>query len=39
MTDNTREHDTETGDGTFSSPPCYMHEIDPTYAGLIVDVR
>jgi 5-formyltetrahydrofolate cyclo-ligase len=25
--------------GTFASLPCYMHEIDPVYAGLIVDHR
>lgn len=23
--------------GSFSSPPCFMHEIDPTYVGLNVD--
>jgi hypothetical protein len=32
MADNNREHDEEIADGTFASPPCYMHEIDPTYA-------
>jgi 5,10-methenyltetrahydrofolate synthetase len=32
----TDKHDHETG-GTdsFSSPPCYMHEIDPAYGGLV----
>jgi 5,10-methenyltetrahydrofolate synthetase len=23
--------------GTYSSPPCFMHELDPTYAGLMTD--
>jgi 5,10-methenyltetrahydrofolate synthetase len=39
MAGNNREHEKETADGTFSSPPCYMHEIDPAYAGLIIDHR
>lgn len=28
--------DDETGEtGSFASPPCYMHEIDPAYGGLV----
>lgn len=23
--------------GTFASPPCLMHELDPTFAGLVID--
>ncbi len=26
-------------DGTFASPPCYLHELDPAYGGLGVDCR
>jgi 5,10-methenyltetrahydrofolate synthetase len=37
MADDKAERDEETADGTFASPPCYMHEIDPAYAGLVVD--
>ena len=39
MADNSAERDEETADGTFASPPCYMHEIDPAYAGLVGDRR
>jgi 5,10-methenyltetrahydrofolate synthetase len=39
MADNETERAEEMADGTFSSPPCYMHEIDPAYAGLVVDSR
>jgi len=39
MAANNREHDKETAHATFSSPPCYMHEIDPAYTGLIIDAR
>src|SRR6476646_8140490 len=35
MADNNTERDEEMAD--VSSPPCYMHEIDPAYAGLVVD--
>lgn len=27
----------DAGSGEFSSPPCYMHELDPSYAGLSLD--
>jgi len=27
----------DAGGGEFSSPPCYMHELDPLYAGLTTD--
>ena len=37
MADNNTERDEEMADGAFSSPPCYMHEIDPAYAGLVAD--
>jgi 5,10-methenyltetrahydrofolate synthetase len=37
MADKSAKLDEETADGTFASPPCYMHEIDPAYAGLVVD--
>jgi hypothetical protein len=37
MADKDAERDEEPADGTFASPPCYMHEIDPAYAGLVVD--
>jgi hypothetical protein len=39
MADNNHEREEEIADGTFASPPCYMHEIDPNYAGLTVDPR
>jgi 5,10-methenyltetrahydrofolate synthetase len=39
MATNDAERDEDTADGTFASPPCYMHEIDPAYAGLVVDPR
>ena len=35
MADNAAKPDEEVVDGTFASPPCYMHEIDPAYAGLV----
>jgi 5-formyltetrahydrofolate cyclo-ligase len=31
------EPEEETAVGAFASPPCYMREIDPAYAGLIID--
>ncbi len=32
------KNDEDTTDGgTFSSPPCFMHEIDPAYFGLVMD--
>ncbi len=39
MATNNADRDEDTADGTFASPPCYMHEIDPAYAGLVVDAR
>lgn len=30
-----RDDDTSGGTGSFASPPCYMHEIDPAYGGLV----
>jgi 5,10-methenyltetrahydrofolate synthetase len=37
MADDVVDPEETTADGTFASPPCYLHEIDPAYAGLIVD--
>src|SRR5581483_9571489 len=39
MATNNADRDEDTADGTFASPPCYMHEIDPAYAGLVIDPR
>jgi hypothetical protein len=33
------ERHEDTADGTFASPCCYMHEIDPGYACPVVDPR
>jgi 5,10-methenyltetrahydrofolate synthetase len=30
-----RDDDEAGGTGSFASPPCYMHEIDPAYGGLV----
>jgi 5-formyltetrahydrofolate cyclo-ligase len=37
MASDSVEPEEETAVGAFASPPCYMQEIDPAYAGLIID--
>lgn len=31
---NADDEDEEETGGTFASPPCFMHELDPAYLGL-----
>jgi 5-formyltetrahydrofolate cyclo-ligase len=37
MVEDIVEPGEETADGAFASPPCYLHEIDSAYTGLIID--
>jgi 5,10-methenyltetrahydrofolate synthetase len=37
MADKRIKGDDDLAEGTFASPPCYMHELDPTYAGSVAD--
>lgn len=39
MRDRTTDVDDGDGHGSYSSPPCFMHEVDPAYSGLAVDPR
>jgi 5,10-methenyltetrahydrofolate synthetase len=34
-----RDEDDDTRTGEFASPPCFMHELDPTYLGMPFDAR
>src|SRR5689334_5877905 len=33
------EHDDEPDVDEYASPPCYMHEVDPSYFGLLPSTR
>lgn len=37
MSRNCTWEDDENGPGRFASPPCFMHELDPSYLGMPVD--
>ena len=37
MSRNCTCEDDENGPGQFASPPCFMHELDPSYLGMPVD--
>ena len=37
MSRNSTCEDGEDGPGQFASPPCFMHELDPSYLGMPVD--
>ena len=37
MSRNSTCEDDEDGTGQFASPPCFMHELDPSYMGMPID--
>lgn len=37
MTSTSSPSDDEEGQGSYASPPCFLHEIDPVYGGIAAD--